>query len=161
MSEKVEYPDSTSHSLDLILIGISAKCLIAFYGFCICFVLSGFFEIFLFFFDDSLEFSKRDKCIPEFIAYRFTGIEKVDLFEISETYISDIFDTSLIFSYLLRKNSEKCRLSDAIGSDDRDTIIGIDDGMDIREDAFSCDLIALEVDIQMIHVNIVSILSKT
>ncbi len=66
--EKVKYPDTTSHSFDLILIGVSTDALVPFDKICISIVFSSFFESLLFFLDSLLDLSYLCKGISKVIS---------------------------------------------------------------------------------------------
>lgn len=80
----------------------------------------------------------------------------MDLFEVAESHTSYIVDTSEIFSDLTRYDAQKCRLSDAIRSYDRDLIIGIYDCMDITEYDISIYLVLIDMYIEVVHILILA-----
>lgn len=158
--KEMEYPYSSTHSFNLILISISSPNLILFQEIGISLIFSGLTEYDLFFFDLFLYSSQFLECISELISNWFFVIDEMNLFEVSKCHISDILNISVIFCYSSFDNLEKCTLSDSIWTDECNSISSIYDGSYISEDDFSITFKWMDIYIEMIHGCIVEKIKK-
>lgn len=98
--EKMKNPYSTRDSFHIILVRISSNQLISLYCLRIGDIFARFSQSILFLFNGFFEFSNFREGITELVSDRFRLIHKMDLFQISECYPSNILNAAIIFTNL-------------------------------------------------------------